>query len=197
MNSKGILESRIAWLETGKSPTPGVTYNVDYEYNPSGVHYEMLPYGGDLSTLDLHYDTSKTQLSSLGISTESFNYGKSGLIEFDEDTFFEAMKDDSQLVSNIMTSFMRDLDDYIGNLVDSSNVIIGGQIVTKGRIATALNSIDTEVSALSEQINKLERQLAEKQTAMYKQYSDMEQYIQTMNSQMASLSQYMSQMSSS
>ena len=194
-NGNGILESRIVWLEGGKSPKAGSDYNLSYDYNPTAVYYEAIPYSGDLSGLDLHYDSSNIQLSTLGVATESFNYGKSGLIEFDEEKLFNGIKDDAQLVSNVMTKFMRDMDAYIGNLVDSSSIIVGGQIVTKGRIAAALNSIDNEVSALSDQINKLEKQLAERQTAMYKQYSSMEQAIQKMNAQMSSMSQFFSQSS--
>ena len=194
-NDKGVLESRIVWLATGQSPTPGAAYNVTYEYNPTAIAYEFIPYSGDLSSLNLHYDSSNIQLSTLGVATESFNYGKSGEIEFDEEKFFDAIKSDSQLVSNVMVQFMKDLDGYIGNLVDSSNVVVGGQIVTKGRIAAALNSIDSEVNSLSQQITKLEKQLADRQTALYKQYSSMEQAIQKMNAQMSSISQYFSQSS--
>lgn len=196
-NSSGVLESRIVWLGTGKSPSAGSTYNIAYEYDAAGVGFTEIPNTGDLSGLDLHYDSSKIQLSSLGFTTESTNYGKSGLMEFDQDVFFEAIKEDPDMVSNVMLAFMDKMDTYIGNLVDSSNVIVGGTIVTKGRFAAALNSIDTEVASLNEQITKLEKQLEQRQTALYKQYSDMEQAIQTLNAQMSSMSQYFSNQSSS
>jgi flagellar hook-associated protein 2 len=92
---------------------------------------------------------------------------------------------------------MRDMDTYIGNLVDSSQTLVAGQIVTKGRIAAALNTIDSEQTTLNERITNLERQLEEKQTALYKQYSDMEVAIQKLNAQMSSLSNYLSSLDNS
>lgn len=196
-NDKGVLESRIEWLSSGKSPSPGTEFKTYYEYNPSAVAFKSIDGSGSLSGLDLHFDSSSIQLSTLGITTESTNYGKSGLLEFDSEKFFEAIKDDSQMVSNVMLTFMKGVDAYIGNLVDSSNILVGGTAVTKGRIAAALNNIDTEVSTLSEQIAKLEKQLEERQKNMYKQYSSMEQAIQKMNAQMSSMSQFFSNNSSS
>ena len=197
VNASGVLESHIAWLSSGKSPTPGTNYDIYYEYEAAAVGFTTIPDSGNLSGLDLHYDSSSIQLSSLGFTTESTDYGKSGLMEFDQEKFFEAIKTDPDMVSNVMLSFMDKMDAYIGNLVDSSNIVVGGTIVTKGRFAAALNSIDSEVASLNEQITKLEKQLEAKQTALYKQYSDMEQAIQTLNAQMSSMSQYFNQSSSS
>ncbi|MDL2264043.1 flagellar filament capping protein FliD [Synergistaceae bacterium OttesenSCG-928-I11] len=197
-NAQGILESHIVWLGTGKAPSSG-TYQIKYEYEAAAIGLTMIPSTSStesLSALDLHYDSSKIQLSNLGFTTESTNYGKSGLMEFDQDKFFEAIKEDPDMVSNVMLAFMDKMETYIGNLVDSSNILVAGNIVTKGRFAAALNSIDSEVSSLNEQITKLEKQLQAKQTALYKQYSDMEQAIQKMNAQMSSMSQYFSNQSS-
>ena len=92
---------------------------------------------------------------------------------------------------------MRDFDGYIGNLVDSSQTLVAGQIVTKGRIASALNTIDSEQKTLSDRITKLEKDLEAKQTALYKRYSDMEVAIQKLNAQMSSIANYLNNTSSS
>ena len=200
-----ILTSRIEWYE-GKAPTS--SYYVDYTYTPGAISYSFIEDTGpttsevakgynDLSMLGLHHDTSKMSLASLGITTESTDYGKSGYIEFNSETFLAMMESDPDIAGGAMLSFMRDFDTYIGNLVDSSQTLVAGQVVTKGRIATALNTIDSEQTTLNDRITKLNKQLEEKQTALYKRYSDMEVAIQKMNAQMSSLSSYLSNLSGS
>ncbi|MDR1481150.1 MAG: flagellar filament capping protein FliD, partial [Synergistaceae bacterium] len=202
-NENGVMESRIEWISGGRSPMVGDTYNVEYTYNPSAVSYSLVPsnaitsdplesYLYNLSFLDLHQDMGKVQLSTYGITTESLDYGKSGLLEFDSQVFFEAIVEDSKQVSNVMVSFMKGLDSYIDNLASSSQVTVGGAVITKGRINAAMNNIDTEVLALQEQIDKLESQLAQRQETMYKQFTNMELAIQKLNAQMSSVSQYLS-----
>lgn len=190
-NENGVLESRLVWLQGGSKPDQSKTYSVSYEYQADGLAYTMIPNSGDLSTLNLHFDTGSTQLSTFGISTTSDDFGKSGLIDFDSDKFFNAIVEDSDRVSNVMLSFMESIDKYIGNLVDSSNQVIGGNIVTKGRFQATYNRIDNQISDLQERIKNLERNLEDKQNALYKQYSDMEQSIQIMNAQMSSLVSYL------
>jgi flagellar hook-associated protein 2 len=193
----GRLESRLVWLATGSRPTDGQSYTTSYEYNTTAIAYSVISGADDLSTLGFHTDQSKSQLSTFGITTTADDYGKSGLVDFDPDVLFAAIQDDANNASNVMTSFFRSVDTYIGNLVDSSQVLVAGTAVTKGRIAGAMLSIDVEVETLNSQITKLERQLAERQTSMYKQYSDMELAIQKLNAQMSSMSQYFANTSGS
>jgi flagellar capping protein FliD len=195
-DSGGLLISKIEWIGT-KKPASGDSYYVTYSYDPKAVSISMIPGTGDLSTLDLHADQSKTQLSSFGITTTADDYGKSGLLEFDSDVFFESIKSDAQNASDVMTTFFKQIDSYVGYLVDSSQVLVGGTVVTKGRIANAVNSIDSEVTSLNDQITKLTKQLEERQTNMYKQYSDMETAIQKLNAQISSLTQYFTNVSGS
>jgi flagellar hook-associated protein 2 len=193
----GALVSKLVWLPSGSRPADGQSYTTSYEYNTTAIAYGVISGADDLSTLGLHTDQSKSQLSTFGITTTADDYGKSGLIDFDPDVLFAAIQDDANNTSNVMTSFFRSVDTYIGNLVDSSQVLVAGTAVTKGRIAGAMLSIDVEVETLNSQITKLERQLAERQTSMYKQYSDMELAIQKLNAQMSSLSQYFANTSTS
>lgn len=189
VNSSGIIESRIRWINGAKNPNGGSTYNVSYEYESSAVAYSTT--GSEMNGLGLHFDASSIQMSSYGLSTTSEDYGKSGMLEFDSDKFFNALQGDTDMVSNVMLSFMGTIDTYIGNLVDSTNQVVGGNVITKGRFSAAIKRIDTEVSELQERIKNLERQLEDKQNSLYKQYSDMEQAIQTMNAQMSSIAQYL------
>jgi flagellar hook-associated protein 2 len=204
-DGNSILSSRLEWYE-GKAPTS--SYYVDYTYSPGAISYSFIEDTGpttseiakgsnDLSMLGLHHDTGKLTLASLGITTESTDYGKSGYIEFNSETFLAILESDPDIAGGAMLSFMRDFDTYIGNLVDSSQTLAAGQIVTKGRIATALNTIDSEQTTLNDRITKLNKQLEDKQTALYKRYSDMEVAIQKMNAQMSSLSSYLSNLSGS
>lgn len=192
-NDNGVYESQIVWTKTGDYPKDGTSYSVAYEYDAAGVGFTQVSgQSSDLTALDFHFDSSKIQLSNYGFSTSADDYGKSGQIEFDQDKFFEAITEDPNMVSNVMLSFMSSMDTYIGNLVDSSSILVGGNVVTKGRFAAAINRIDSEVNELQERITNLEKQLEEKQNSLYKQYSAMEQSIQTMNAQMSSLASYLS-----
>lgn len=198
-NADGVITSKIVWLTGGNMPKTGGTVAVDYSYYESAVGISYIEDSANtLSGLNLHNDASKTVLSKYGITTESIDYGKSGLLEFDSDVFFEAIKEDSKTVAMVMTNFMRDvMDVYIGNIVDSTDVMVAGTAVTKGRVASELKSIDTEIASLNDQITKLEKSLATKQSALYKRYTDMEMAIQKLNSQLSSMTQYFSNMNGS
>ncbi|MDR3354603.1 MAG: flagellar filament capping protein FliD [Synergistaceae bacterium] len=200
-DDNGVMVSQIEWLDGGKSPAVGTTYNVKYVFDPSAVTFTPVPsyaWGNvssgavyDIDFLDMHYDSAKIQLSSYGLTTESLDYGKSGLLEFDPNAFFQGIIDDSQQMSNVMVSFMKGLDSYVDNLASSSQVVVGGTTITKGRISAAMNNIDTEMESLQDQIDRLEMQLAQRQETLYKQYTNMELAIQKLNAQMSSVSQYL------
>jgi flagellar capping protein FliD len=189
-DKNGVIQNRIEWLSGGRDPGEGRSYNVAYTYDATAISIEHIPGSGDLSFLDLHADISSVLLSSYGITTEADDFGKSGLLEFDSDKLFEAIKGDPATVSNVMTTFFREMDTYIGNLVDSTPVLVAGTVVTKGRIANAMSSLDNEVTTLNAQIAKLETQLAQRQNSLYKQYTDMELAIQKLNAQMSSVAQF-------
>ncbi|MDR3076174.1 MAG: flagellar filament capping protein FliD, partial [Synergistaceae bacterium] len=200
-DNNGLMTSKIEWIN-GRGPQANQTYNVEYSYYSNAVSFSEIsgtgPIGNEiaqgmngLSYLELHQDSSKISLTNLGITTESADHGKSGYLEFDSEKFLAQMESDPDISANAMLSFMRDFDGYIGNLVDSSQTLVAGQVVTKGRIASALNTIDSEQKTLSDRITKLEKELETKQTALYKRYSDMEVAIQKLNAQMSSIANYL------
>lgn len=191
----GTLQSRVVWIEGGKSPTPGSSYNVMYEYNKSAVSFKSTSNGQAPQALGLHFDASRTSLSTMGLTTEKMGYGKSGLLEFDSNKFMEALRDDPQNASSVMTTFMKDMDKYIGNLVDSSQMLVAGTPVVKGRIAGKLYNIDKEIGSYSQRISKLETELKDKQADLYKKYSNMEVAMQKLQAQMISMTRYFDSMS--
>lgn len=186
----GTLQSKIVWIEGGKSPVPGSSYNVIYEYNKSAVSFKPVPGAPEPKELELHFDSSRTSLSTMGLTTEKIGHGKSGLLEFDSDKFMEALRDDSQNASSVMTTFMKDMDRYIGNLVDSSQMLVAGTPVVKGRIAGKLYNIDKEIGSYSKRISKLESELKDRQAELYKKYSNMEIAMQKLQAQMISMMRY-------
>jgi flagellar capping protein FliD len=201
-DKNNLISSRIEWMGA-KAPLPNGLYSVEYTYDPNAVHAAEISGSGptsseiaagmnSLSYLELHQDASKAHLATMGITTEARNNGKSGLIEFDSEKFLTTLGNDPNISATSMVSFMRGFDTYIGNLVDSSQILVAGQPVTKGRIAGALKKIDSEQKTLNDRITKLERELETKQTALYKRYSDMEVAIQKLNAQMSSVANYFS-----
>jgi flagellar capping protein FliD len=200
-DKNNVVSSKIEWMGA-RAPQPGAYYSVEYTYDSNAVYVAEIPGSGPtnnevaagqngLSYLELRQDASKATLATMGITTESFNNGKSGLIEFDSEKFIATLESDPNISANAMVTFMRDFDTYIGNLVDSSQILVAGQPVTKGRISGALNKIDNEQKTLNDRITKLEKELETKQTALYKRYSDMEVAIQKLNAQMSSVAQYL------
>jgi flagellar capping protein FliD len=202
-NSNGVMQSKIEWMQGGKSPSANSSYSYTYNYWASSVMISEIQGSGgigddtyDISWLDFRADSGKAMLANFGFTTEAASYGKSGYIEFDSEAFFSKVQEDSNIVSNVMLTFMRGLDAYIGNLVDSSSIVVAGQTVTKGRIAGALNTIDSEQDTLNKRIAKLEKDLETKQTTLYKQYSNMEVAIQKLNAQMSAITNFVNAMGS-
>ena len=192
-----VLESRLMWRTPDKPPKDS-TYSVTHTYTEKGVLIEPVegttPQGEDniVAKLGFHLSTSNATVTGVGLATEAADYGKSGLLEFDSAKLMDAMKDDPKNLSDLMTNFMRDFDALIGNFVDSSGSLIGGQVVTKGRIASKTQSIDSEISELNKRISTLDRRLVDRQKSLYQQYTAMETAMAKLNAQMASMQQFFS-----
>lgn len=187
-----LIQSRVVWLGANR-PQDGDMFNVDHTFNQNAVGVsEIKVEGGDLFRLGFHRDNSGTAISSAGITTESANYGKSGLLEFDSDKMIAAMTENPQALSNLMTTFMRQMDTYIGNIVDSSSNIVGGITAIKGRMASKVNLIDDQIATLTKQINNLDKTLAARQESLYKRYSDMETAMYKLSQQLSSMQSFFS-----
>ena len=187
-----LIQSRVVWLGANR-PQDGDMFNVDHTYRQNAVGVsEIEVEGGDLFRLGFHRDNSGTGINSAGITTESANYGKSGLLEFDSDKLIAAMTENPQTLSNLMTTFMRQVDTYIGNIVDSSSNIVGGVTAIKGRMASKVNLIDDQIATLTKQINNLDKTLQARQESLYKRYSDMETAMYKLSQQLSSMQSFFS-----
>ena len=122
----------------------------------------------------LGLDEPFSMLSQLGITTESADFGKSGMIEFDEDVFMTALEENGDTVSAMMTAAMKSTNTYIGNMVDASTTQIGSATGTKGRIISQIKSWESRVDDIEERISNYEAQLEIRMRGLYKQYSSAE-----------------------
>jgi len=151
--------------------------------------------GDVLSTLGLKSPFSL--LSQIGISTESTDFGKSGNLEFDTDKFMEALQQDPESVAAIMNTVMSDMDSYIGNMVDSTQVeVAGGVTVPKGRIASQISTYESEITTLDKRIAALDLRLELRARGLYDSFAKAEVQLAALQEQATWLSSVISQLSS-
>jgi len=148
-----------------------------------------------LETLGL--GTPFTLLSQLGISTESTDYGKSGKLEFDTDKFMEALQKDPEGVAAIMNTMMTSMDEYIGNMVDASQVQVGDTTAPKGRIASQIYTYQSEITTLNKRISDFERRLEVRARGLYESFANAEVRLAKLQQQASWLSSVITQLSGS
>ena len=110
-----------------------------------------------LDTLGL--GTPFTLLSQIGITTEKTDYGKSGKLEFNAEKFMDALRKDPDGVAAIMNTTMAKMDEYVGNMVDASQVQTGSTTAPKGRIASQISTWQSEINTIDKRIAEFERRL--------------------------------------
>lgn len=93
------------------------------------------------------------------------------------------VQDTSAYVGNLVTTLMSKLDTYFGNLVDSSQVQVGSTVAIKGRIASRINSLTTQISTIDERIAAFEKQLSIKERGLNDRFSQMETILSQLNQQ--------------
>ncbi len=199
----GKIEHQIKWISSNR-PVGGVSYSVDYTYNARALSIEpeagQTALGENLSLLGFHADQSYTTLASVGISTykEDGSDGKTGQLQFDADKFMEAMTRNEKEVSALMVAAATQIDTLMANLVENTQVEYGKYAVgTKGRVAGAINSLQSEINTLTRKISEEEQRLKDRQANMYKQYSQMEQQMAKLQEQMSSFSSALQQLNGS
>lgn len=138
----------------------------------TGKTFSLKDSSGALQYLGL--DEPFSMLAQLGVTTESADFGKSGMIEFDEDVFMTALEENGDTVSAMMTTAMKSMNTYIGNMVDASTTQIGSATGTKGRIISQIKSWESRVDDIDERISDYEAQLDIRMRGLYKQYSSAE-----------------------
>lgn len=127
-------------------------------------------------------------LSSIGIATESVDYGKSGKLEFDESSFMEAMLNDPSAVKDLMNSFATEMKDFTESMISNSSVEIGGTTVKEGSLSNTIDSLQRSSSDIDERIEELETRLALEKASLETLYANMETTLSELTQQASYLS---------
>ena len=188
----GTVENRVVWL-SGKTPSASASYTVNYTYDPNMT--VVTTDGTGLDSLDFHQDNSKTSLAYAGLATEKTDFGKSGKLEFDTETFMSRMTTDNDAIANLMSTAMGKLDTYLGNLVDSSQTTVGDTTAVKGRVASQIKSLENQMKAIDKRITDFEVRMTLMQQSYYSQFVAMEQNISKLNQQLSWMTSMASQLS--
>jgi flagellar hook-associated protein 2 len=136
-------------------------------------------------------------LSSLGIRTESADFGKSGKLEFDESAFMEKMKTDPEAVAETLKTFAGRLEALSDGMVSRSTVNVGGVSVKKGRLLQQVDSLEKQSEQIDRRVKDLEARLALQKAALEAMYSEMEASLARLTQQAGMLSIFSSGLSSS
>lgn len=146
-----------------------------------------------LDTLGL--GTPFTLLSQIGITTEKTDYGKSGKLEFNAEKFMDALRKDPDGVAAIMNTTMAKMDEYVGSMVDASQVQTGSTTAPKGRIASQISTWQSEINTIDKRIAEFERRLELRARGLYEQFSQAEVRLAKLQQQATWLASVVSQLS--
>lgn len=122
-------------------------------------------------------------LSSIGITTESVDFGKSGKLQFDESAFMEAMLDDPRSVEEVLRSFAEEMQNFTKQMVSGTPENVGGTTVKTGTIINRIDSLEERSSQIDERIADFEARLAMEQASLEKLYANMETRLSELNQQ--------------
>ena len=147
-----------------------------------------------LDTLGL--GTPFTLLSQIGISTEKDDYGKSGKLEFSAEKFMEALRKDPDGVAAIMNTTMEKMDEFVGNMVDATQVEVGSTTAPRGRIASQISTWQSEISTINKRIAEFDRRLELRARGLYDQFSQAEVRLAKLQQQATWLASVVSQLAS-
>ena len=127
-------------------------------------------------------------LSSIGIATESKDFGKSGKLEFDESTFMKAMLENPGSVKDIMQSFATEMADFTKGMISRTPEIVGGTTVKKGTLVNRIDSLEQQSSRIDKRIADFEARLEMERASLEKLYANMETRIAEINYQSSYIS---------
>ncbi|MCC6931768.1 MAG: flagellar filament capping protein FliD [Deltaproteobacteria bacterium] len=128
-----------------------------------------------ISTAESANGTTATKMSELGISTN-----RDGTITLDEDTFKEAIAEDSVGAQELISDFADSIAGVDGLIYEYTKF--------QGTIDNAKEANDSEIKVLNDSINQLERTLEKYRETLQMQYSRLESTIGRMQSEGSSLS---------
>lgn len=124
-----------------------------------------------------------SQLSQIGITTESIDYGKSGKLEFDTDKFMAAMTEDPQSVADLVNGVANKFESYLANMVDAVPVAIGVSTALRGRVPSQIQNLQEQIQSIDKRIADFEERLSIRQRGLYERFSQMENTLAQLNQQ--------------
>lgn len=122
-------------------------------------------------------------LASIGIATESTDFGKSGKLEFDESAFMKAMLENPGRVKDIMQSFATEMADFSKGMISGTPEIIGGVTVKQGTLVNRIDTLEQQSSRIDKRIADFEARLEMEKASLEKLYTNMETRLSEMNYQ--------------
>ncbi len=97
-------------------------------------------------------------------------------------------------VAEILPKSMKQLDYYIKGLLSASSVNVGNETVVKGRVASEIKSMQSEIDYIDKRIAQYEHNITLMQTRLWKQYAAAERSISIYNARLQAMRQSFAQM---
>lgn len=150
--------------------------------------------GSDISLTTSGVDTTYNNLSQIGISTSSDNFGQSADLTFDTSKFEAALATNPKSVANMFGApvglTQNTMTDGLSN--DMHNLVYP-YIQYGGILSSQTDGLTSEITDLQDQIDSWEQHVQDYQTTLTQQFTAMETSLQQLQSQSSS---FLSQMSS-
>ncbi|MCL2008925.1 MAG: flagellar filament capping protein FliD [Synergistaceae bacterium] len=130
-----------------------------------------------LTALGLNYEY--TTLSQVGVKLPSAGQGvtedaKIGILEFNTTTFMEAMKKDPDDVALLFNAFSTEMDNYLNELVKSSQKEVSGVTMVEGAVPRAMSAIDDQIRSIDRYLDEFEKRLQRRQKTLFDQFAQAE-----------------------
>ena len=136
----------------------------------------------------LKMNTTYKGLYQIGIETTSDNYGMSGEIEFDSQTFLDALEENPEETEQLMLAFARKMDTQVKSMLQSSGEY-------SGTLKTEITNIETQITSIDEYLAKFQERLDRMEENLRSQYAAAEERISQLSQQASSISGILTQLS--
>ncbi|MBR1673183.1 MAG: flagellar filament capping protein FliD, partial [Fretibacterium sp.] len=136
----------------------------------------------------LKMSTTYKGLYQIGLETTSDNYGISGELEFDSQTFLDAMEENPEETEQLMLAFAKQMDTQVKSMLQSS----GGY---SGTLKTEISNIETQLTSIDEYLQKFQDRLDRMEESLRTQYAAAEERISQLSQQASAISGILSQLS--
>ena len=155
----------------------------------SSTSDQSITMSGSAAMKALKMNYTYTGLFQLGLSTTSTDYGKSGELEFDANTFMEALEDNPDEVQEMMLMFASDMDSWLKSMLTSS---ASGE--TSGTLTRQIEDIQTQIDSIDEYLEKYQDRLDRQEESLRSRYADAEEQFYKMSQQANSIAAILNQL---